>query len=485
MRLFQAIVGIDPSGDRLVAVAVHGGTRRVVGVPLVHEMRGESESVRLVKAEAALGDFVVRNELMGAEARLGIPADKVLFSRVALPPLKDADLQEAVESELERLFPCSPAGLRFTWKRLPDGTGGKAIPLLVVATQGEYLDRWEEILSRVGLTLKTAVPSARALAAGLLHTGVPIDGPTALVRDVGGSVECALFSNGDPVFSSARECSREAMAGEGLAMATAGLTDEPVGKEEGAPTLIAPPGWYGDGAGACPLEEAAWRLNENAIAGMRTTFRVGADADGVEPLAALAAFGAALAGRSMDLLAPDRSVSRSRLATSAVAVTAAAAVLFMIAWPVTSAWKAKKELRRLDAEIAALRPTVEMYEETLSGIDDFQGRIAVFESAASHPHEPLEILRELTERLPDGAAIQSLQNEGRKVEMEGTALSASELFPRLTAGGRFRGVEFAAPITRATDNTERFRIRAEYVPPATAIDNASSGTTAGTPDVKR
>ena len=485
MRLFQAVVGIDPSGGRLVAVAVHGGTGRVVGVPLVHEMRGESESVRLVKAEAALGDFIVRHGLVGAEARLGIPADKVMFSRVALPPLKDADLQEAVESELERLFPCLPAGLRFTWKRLPDETGGKTTPLLVVAAQGEYLDRWEEVLSRVGLTLKTAVPSARALAAGLLHAGIPIDGPTALVRDTGGSVECALFSGGDPVFSSARECSREAMAAEGLSMATAGWTDEPGGKEEGAPVLIAPPGWYGDGPGACPLEETMLRLNENAVGSMRTIFRAGSDVDGGEPLVALAAFGAALAGRSMDLLAPERSVSRSLLATSAVAVTAAAALLLMVVWPATLAWQAKKELRRLDAEIAALRPTVEAYEETLADIDDFQARVAVFENTGSFPHEPLEILRELTERLPDGAAVQNLQNEGRKVEMEGIASSASELFPRLTAGGRFRGVEFAAPITRGIDNTERFRIRAEYVSPGTAPDGASPKISVVTPDVTR
>ncbi|MFZ2223311.1 MAG: PilN domain-containing protein [Candidatus Deferrimicrobium sp.] len=484
MRLFQAIVGIDPSGDRLVAVAAHGGTGRVVGVPLVHDMRGESESARLAKAEAALGDFVVRQGLVGAEARLGIPAGKVLFGRVVLPPLKDADLQEAVESELERLFPCSPAGLRFTWKRLPDATGGKTTPLLVVAAQEEYLDRWEELLSRVGLTLKTAVPSARAIGAGLSHAGVPLDGPTAVVRDTGGSVECALFSGGDPVFSSARECSREEMPAEGLSMAEAGLTDEPAAEEKDAPVLIAPRGWYGDGPGACPTGETAWRLNETAAESVRAAIRSGSDADGCDSMAALAAYGAALSGRSMDLLAPEPTDSRSRLATFAVAVTAAAALLLMIAWPATLARQARKELRRIDAEIATLRPAVKSHEEALADIEDHRARLAVFENAASLPREPLEILRELTDRLPDGTAIQSLQNEGRKVEIEGTSLSASELFPRLTAGGRFRGVAFAAPITRGIDNTERFRIRAEYVPPGMAPEGASPKAP-GAPESKR
>jgi Tfp pilus assembly protein PilN len=71
----------------------------------------------------------------------------------------------------------------------------------------------------------------------------------------------------------------------------------------------------------------------------------------------------------------------------------------------------------------------------------------------------------LTDRLPNGTWLLSLRVEGRKVDIEGLSPSASEIFPALTRGGRFRSVEFGAPITRQADNLERFKIRGEFVPP--------------------
>ena len=49
--------------------------------------------------------------------------------------------------------------------------------------------------------------------------------------------------------------------------------------------------------------------------------------------------------------------------------------------------------------------------------------------------------------------------------MDGISPSASEIFPLLTRDERFRGIEFAAPVTRqGAENLERFQLRAEYVP---------------------
>ena len=121
-----------------------------------------------------------------------------------------------------------------------------------------------------------------------------------------------------------------------------------------------------------------------------------------------------------------------------------------------------------------MRPSASLYEETLSDLDDAQGRIAVLREETSASGETLRILRELTDRLPNGTWLLALRLEGRKVDIEGLSPSASEIFPALTRDGRFRSVEFGAPITRQADNIERFKIRGEYVPPPPAP--ASSAT---------
>jgi general secretion pathway protein L len=82
--------------------------------------------------------------------------------------------------------------------------------------------------------------------------------------------------------------------------------------------------------------------------------------------------------------------------------------------------------------------------------------------------ETLQILKELTDRLPNGSWLQTVRVDGPKVDLEGLSPSAAEIFPALTRDGRFRSVEFAAPITRQADNIERFKIRGEYVPPPVA-----------------
>jgi general secretion pathway protein L len=134
-----------------------------------------------------------------------------------------------------------------------------------------------------------------------------------------------------------------------------------------------------------------------------------------------------------------------------------------VAWPATVAWKAREDVRRLDARVASLRPFAEQHEESLADLKDALGRAAFLREEASASEETLWMLKELTDRLPNGTWLQSLRVEGRKVEIEGISSSASEIFPALTRDGRFKSVEFGAPITRQADNLERFKIRGEYV----------------------
>jgi general secretion pathway protein L len=158
-----------------------------------------------------------------------------------------------------------------------------------------------------------------------------------------------------------------------------------------------------------------------------------------------------------------------------------AALALGIAWPTAVAWKAKAELRRLDAQVATLRPAAERYEETLSELDDAQERIAVLREEASVSGETLQILRELTDRVPNGTWLLSLRMEGRKVDIEGLSPSAAEIFPALTRDGRFRSVEFGAPITRQADNIERFKIRGEFVPPPSTPPSTPASAPASAP----
>jgi len=469
VKLFQAVLGIDPSGGRLAAVKVQGG----LGGPLVeraslcHDYRSDREATRLEEAETALGEFVARNGLVGAKVFLSLPADRVHMARAAFPPLREKDLREAVGLELERLFPVSPANLRYGYLRLAGPSSEGKISLVVAAASGEYLDLWEEILSRVGLSLAAAVPAGWAAgAAASRFTGQPPEGPraaAALLRWLGDSVECTVLSGGDALFCASRPCAPENAPAEGISLALAGLTDSPVASEEDPVELFAPPGWFEvgsyrhDGSGVVFRATAGFAERAAVLLSGATGGKT------ADPFPLLCAYGAAVGGMRMDLLAPQRAVGVSRAMRVALGVSAGAALALGVAWPATVAWKAKADVRRLDAQVASLRPFAEQHEESIAELEDAQGRAAFLRAEASASEETLRMLKELTDRLPNGTWLLSLRVEGRKVELEGLSPSASEIFPALTRDGRFRSVEFGAPITRQADNLERFKIRGEYV----------------------
>ncbi|MBP2679794.1 MAG: Fimbrial assembly family protein [Deltaproteobacteria bacterium] len=483
MNRFRTMIGIDPSGGRLAIVAVRrgvGGSSLAVP-PLWHEPRIAKGPARFEEIEGVLGEFVARNRLVGAGAALVLPAESVYIARVEFPPMKERDVRDAVGMELERLFPMPPAGLRHGFRRLAGLSAGGKIPLVVVATPSEYIDRWEESVSRAGLSLSAAVPVAWAVGDALSGPGGLSGEPgrtAAVLRAAGSAVECTLFASGEPFFCASAPCSPGSALEEGLSLARAGFVDPPSSAGEGPVDLYAPVGWCGKEGKEIEDGGVVFRVCgafDRSAASALTGAGIGESGTAPDPFPLLGAFGAALGEGRMDLLSPPRNGSDSGISRAFLGAAAIAALALGIAWPSAVAWKTKSELRRLDAQVSALRPAAERYEEALSDLDDAQERIAALREEASATGETLRILRELTDRLPNGTWLLSLRVEGRKVDIEGLSPSASEIFPALTRDGRFRAVEFGAPITRQADNIERFKIRGEFVAPPPAPASPAAG----------
>ena len=132
MKLFRTALG-----DRPLRLPHRGGrgphrsrgASSVALPPLAHEFRGEREAARLEEAESVLGEYVARHGLVGADAFLALPAERVHMVRAAFPPMREKDLREAVGLELDRLFPVPPDTLRYGYLKVPGPTeGGKVSP---------------------------------------------------------------------------------------------------------------------------------------------------------------------------------------------------------------------------------------------------------------------------------------------------------------------------------------------------------------------
>ncbi|MBI5576773.1 MAG: PilN domain-containing protein [Deltaproteobacteria bacterium] len=479
MNLFRTVVGIDPSGKRLALSAVRYGVGRpsVAVPPVAVELRGDREQIRMAEAESVLADFVARNGLAGCEARLAIPAEKVFLARIPFPPLKSKDLRPALSLELDRIFPVPASRLKFNWRRLDGAAGRKDVRLVLVAASSEYIERWEELVSRAGLSLGAAVPSGWAMSETCRWAGEQAvsDGKLcAVLREMDGGVECTAIAGGEPFFSAVRACPPEGSPVEALNLLSESLIDAPDSVTEAEASVYAPSWWIREGRFPQAGTERA-----NPVEGFENRMSAamalpGEDAaDPARFWRVLGALGAALCEKGPDLLSPDKEGERLRTtARTATIALAAAALLLALSWPASVAVRTKQAVDRLDAEIASLRPEVARVEETLAILGDLEGRIAYLKEARAGREEQILVLRQLTERLPQGTWLTGLRMEDLKVELDGLSPSANEIFPALARDGQFRKVEFASPITRQADNLERFQIRAEFspVPPETPAE---------------
>ncbi len=470
VNLFRTVVGIDPSGRRLALSVVRFGVGRpsVPAPPAVFDLRAERDQAWLAKAESVLHDFVARNGLGGSEARLAIPADKVFIARISLPSLREKDLRAALALELARLFPFPASRLSFNWLRSGDAADGKNVRHVVVAVPSEYIDRWEEMVSRTGLTLAGAVPSGWALSVACRKAGDTagkVGELCAVLRDLDGAVECTVMESWGPFFSSLRTCSPESAPAEGFSLLSEALVDFPAGNAGANVSVIAPSGWRAKGRFPWDGMESLRQVDDFETCAAEAMSVAEAPADAVPVWGALGAFGAASCERELDLMAPEEKTAGFGMATRAVTgALAAATLLLALSWPAAIVLRTNQEVRRLDAEISSLRPAVARVEESLALLGDIEGRIHILKEAGTDREEPLLVLRQLTERLPQGIWLTGLRMENRRVEMDGLAPAASEIFPLLSRDGQFRRVEFASPITRQPDNLERFQIRAEFAP---------------------
>ena len=171
----------------------------------------------------------------------------------------------------------------------------------------------------------------------------------------------------------------------------------------------------------------------------------------------------------MDLLSPPRDGSVSGISRAFLGAAAAAALAFGVAWPSAVAWKAKTDLAMFDARVAALRPSAGRCRRDPLGSRRRPGTdrraagrgVGVRGDAADPPGaDGPAPERHLAPRAPGG---------GEESGSRGAFSVGQRDLPALARDGRFRSVEFGAPITRQADNIERFKIRGEFVPPPPSL----------------
>jgi len=220
----------------------------------------------------------------------------------------------------------------------------------------------------------------------------------------------------------------------------------------------------GDGAAAAPFLDLGVPISDPpwSARGERRLSQV-TEPRGALELAVATASNRAL--RSLDLIPaaikPRRFTRQEMMTGGALAAT----LLLVLGTLLVPGIVESRRLARLNREIARIDPDVRAVEKVARELDHKRQLLGTVERINAGSLQPLPLLRELTEILPNDAWLTYLAFDSKGVELTGQAGAASNLIPLLENSPRLERVEFASPVTRGRDR-EQFRIRAAWEAPA-------------------
>ena len=144
------------------------------------------------------------------------------------------------------------------------------------------------------------------------------------------------------------------------------------------------------------------------------------------------------------------------------------ALLLALTWGVGVYQRYSNELATINTEIKKRKPEVEAVEKLQKKKEELGKEVFELQKIKSGETSKIEILKELTQLIPNTVWIWNFKYNGKEVEINGFADSASDLIPLLDKSPLFEEVQFSAPVTKERQmrpegekEKERFKIKAK------------------------
>ncbi len=129
-----------------------------------------------------------------------------------------------------------------------------------------------------------------------------------------------------------------------------------------------------------------------------------------------------------------------------------------LAWAASHVTHQRITAMRVDRELNNLSKEVKALGRVESEITTLRERIVYLNDLRQERTDTLELLKALTETLPDTAWLLGLSIGDDRVEMEGYADHSTQLIPQLEASPFFVNAKFISTISKGRDGKEVFKI---------------------------
>lgn len=185
------------------------------------------------------------------------------------------------------------------------------------------------------------------------------------------------------------------------------------------------------------------------------------------------------AWRGANLLAMTDRPSRKARFFNIEGFMAALVFVLLIGVIATPLWQRQRILERLEGDLRSARARVVEVDEVRKALEQARAGSAMLLREKAERTFASDLLRELTERLPDDTWVRILNMREGEVDISGESERATALIELLEASQGFNGVSFRSPVTQdAQTGNERFHLSFR-LPDADRSDNSEATTQRG------
>jgi general secretion pathway protein L len=450
-------VGVEISGDR-VTIAYLKATPFDTRI-CEHAVYDLEAAFRLDEKMntvcARVKDFLRRHRIGSACIWIGLPPEMVIQRVVRLPAAAKENLAKALEYELPKYLPLQPEDIYFRYQILDEDRDGRQLKILVAAVKKKDLAPLIELRNRLGAGICGIESAATAGINGLKWaSGFISEKAYALAYAADNTLHLSCFKDEqiqlirtldldtDPMnqlervyrefdFNGSKSTDSDATATLNVYCHGPGASEEMLGKLNQSPNLA---------VSLLDLSQSPLQ-DDNPIAGTGLALK------SLQPV-------------SVDInLLPEQfrkkpSVIARYMAFGLVLLT----LITGMAWAGSHLIHQRITDVRVDRELNELSGEVKALGQAQTEITALQERIDYLNTLRQDRIHALELLKELTEILPDTTWLLGLSIADNRVEIQGYADYSTQLISQLEASRLFANAKFISTITKGRDGKEVFKI---------------------------
>jgi Tfp pilus assembly protein PilN len=393
--------------------------------------------------------FFFRSNGLGRDSIvLGISRRDVVMRHLDLPAEVVDNLKQVIQYQVQSFEPTEEDRYYYDYALLGDNGTKKRLTVLLAMVRKAYVDDLLRLLHELGIRPVAVTGSSMALANIFLQNRKDLKDKTFILADLApASVELMALRHGAMIYS--REVSRE--DGQNWGSLVLREIDEATSK-----IRLGPEGLVEKIALAGESSESAYGEIRTAIPEcelFKGSIPVQAIGEtGAHMQEAAAAIGLAYTGIMrrpairMNLLPAALRVHQARWTYIPAAILGLAIIALLVALGIHSMIQNRMLIRELDREISRLNGPVAGVQAIRSQTEALEKRISSLEGLLRKKDMNLEILQELTTKLPADTFLSMYTYRDGTIQISGSSGSPSDLIPTLEKSPLLKDVVQKGPI---------------------------------------